>query len=44
MRPLGYLSPSVRSASAAAAQLLAVPATRGLWGGPLDLKRLMLAR
>lgn len=42
-RPLGYLSPSVRSTRTAAAQLLAGGATRGLWGPLRDLLRLLLA-
>lgn len=43
MRPLGYLSPTVRNTRHAAAQLLAGPATPGPWGALVDLKRLMLA-
>ena len=43
VRPLGYLSPSVRNTRHAAAQLLAQPASPGLWGMLTDLKRLMLA-
>ncbi len=43
VRPLGYLSPSVRNTRHAAAQLLAQPASPGLLGMLADLKRLMLA-
>lgn len=43
MRPLGYLSPTMRSTRSAAAQLLAVPATAGFWGCLADLQRVALA-
>lgn len=43
MRPLGYLSPSVRSTKAAASVLLSISATPGAWGAVMDLKRVMLA-
>lgn len=42
MRPLGYLSPSVRSTKAAASVLLSISATPGAWGAVMDLKRVML--
>lgn len=43
VRPLGYLSPSVRNTRHAAAQLLANAASPGVGGMLADLKRLMLA-
>lgn len=43
VRPLGYLSPSVRNTRHAAAQLLANAASPGVAGMLADLKRLMLA-